>query len=156
MNRGQKKTRNNASAWAGQPLIRVLRHQRFCCRFTSACQQVFWMQRRKMCGILAHMPCGGDALAVFDVEDVSHGRDPRPACRLRTPAPRHSIHLGLYLSVNTRQPKAVRPRVAGANNCNWTAPGIAVDRTPDVDKPRAKENPQQCVCKSGLAPYGSC
>ena len=47
----------------------------------------FWIQRRKMCGILADMPCGGDDLAVFDVEDVSHGRDPRPACRLRTPAP---------------------------------------------------------------------
>ena len=116
----------------------------------------FWMQRRKTCGILAHMPCEGDDLAVFDVEDVSHGRDPRPACRLRTPAPRHSTHLGLYLSVNTRQPKALRPRVAGADNCNWTAPGIAVDRTPDVDESKAKENPQQCVCKSGLAPYGSC
>ena len=44
----------------------------------------FWMQRRKMCGILAHMPCGDDDLAEIDVEDVPHERTSRHACRLRT------------------------------------------------------------------------
>ena len=87
MNRGQKKTRTNASAWADYRHLGVLRHQHFCCRFTSACQQVFWMQTRQMCGILAHMPCGDGDLASSDLEDVSHGRTPRHACRLRTPAP---------------------------------------------------------------------
>ena len=40
-----------------------------------------------MCGILVDMPCGGDDPAVFDVEDVFHGRTSRHACRLRTPVP---------------------------------------------------------------------
>ena len=43
---------------------------------------------------------------------------------------RYSTHLSLHSGVNTRQPKAFRPRVAGAENCEWTALGIAVAGLP--------------------------
>ena len=83
-----------------------------------------------MCGILAHMPCGDDDIAEIDVEDVSHGRTPRHACRLRTPAPATPPILSPCFGFNTRQQKALRSRVAEAQNCKQTAPGIAVAGLP--------------------------
>ena len=148
MNRGQKKTRITASARAGYRCLGVFRLRCFCCRFTSACQQVLCMQRRKMCGILTHMPCGDGDLASPDVEDVSHGRTPRHACRLRTPSACHSTHLVLAsISASTHANRRLcRPRVAGANKLQIDSPGHCCGRTPTVDESRAKENPQQCVC----------
>ena len=43
----------------------------------------------------------------------------------------------------------------GSSKLHKDSPGHCCGRTPTVDESRAKENPQQCVCKSGLPPYGS-
>ena len=75
------------------------------------------------------MPYGDDDLADFDVDGSSW-------TQLSTCLPfadfsaRHSTHLSLRFGINTRQPEALRPRVAGAQNCEQITPGIAVAGLP--------------------------
>ena len=148
MNRGQKKTRINASAQAGYRQLEIVRLRRSCCRSLLLVNRFFGCREDK-CAVSC-MPCGGD-----DVEDVSHGRTPRHACRLRTLSARHSTHPQPLFWLQHTPTEDFEVSGGGSSKLQMDSPGHCCGRTPAVDESRAKENPHHCVCKSGLPLFGS-
>ena len=132
MDRGLKKTRNNASAWAGYHCSGFLRLRCPCCRSLlladrfCGCREEKYAVSWRTCDSGRMRPSRTTILRT-SMSTAPHGRTSRHACRLRGSCARHSSHL----SVNARQ--GFEAPVGGADNCNRTASGIAVDRTPAVE-----------------------
>ena len=75
INRGQKKTRINAFAWAGLTPDRSFEPPTLLLQTTSACQQVFCMQKRKnLVAFIAGLPERGLRLLYYHVDSPSWER----------------------------------------------------------------------------------
>ena len=154
MNRGQRKTRINASAQAGYRQLEVVRLRRSCCRSLLLVNRFFGCREEK-CAVSWRTCHAGTTILLASMLSTFLMNAPldMPAVYGLLRPPLHPYQ-PLFWRQHTPT-EGFEVSGGGSSKLQTDSPGHCCGRTPAVDESRAKENPHQCVCKSGLPLFGS-